>query len=104
EGVPRVRNKRAEMWAGMKEWLPGGAIPNNPELIADLTGPEYSYDADNAIVLESKPDMKRRGLSSPDLGDALALTFAYVVAPSIRSGGVPRQRQERRTYDPHAGL
>ena len=102
DGV-RVRNKRAEMWAVMRSWLSHGAIPNIPELITDLTGPEYSYDADNALVLESKLDMKRRGLASPDLGDALALTFAYVVAPSIRSGGMPR-RQERREYDPHANV
>ena len=87
----------------MKAWLPHGGIPNTPEMIADLTGVEYGYDADNALVLESKADMKRRGLASPDLGDALALTFAYPIEPSWRSGGIPRVcPEERRTYDPHA--
>jgi hypothetical protein len=38
------------------------------------------YDASDAILLERKDDMKRRGLASPDDGDALALTFAYPVA------------------------
>jgi hypothetical protein len=37
-------------------------------------------DASDAILLERKDDMKRRGLASPDDGDALALTFAYLVA------------------------
>jgi hypothetical protein len=41
---------------------------------------EYGYDASDAILLERKDDMKRRGLASPDDGDALALTFAYPVA------------------------
>lgn len=75
-------NKRAEMWGFMREWLKGGAIPNDPELIADLTGVEYGYalkDGRDAIILEKKSDMKKRGLASPDLADALALTFAYHV-------------------------
>jgi hypothetical protein len=38
------------------------------------------YDASDAILLERKDDMQRRGLASPDDGDALALTFAYAVA------------------------
>jgi len=75
-------NKRAEMWGFMRTWLKGGAIPNDPELTADLTGVEYGYaikDGRDAILLEKKADMKKRGLSSPDLADALALTFAYHV-------------------------
>jgi len=75
-------NKRAEMWGFMREWLKGGAIPNDPELIADLTGVEYGYamkDGRDAILLEKKADMKKRGLASPDAADALALTFAYHV-------------------------
>jgi hypothetical protein len=39
-------------------------------------------DGRDAIQLERKEDMKKRGLASPDNGDALALTFAYSVAPS----------------------
>lgn len=75
-------NKRAEMWGNMRAWLKGGAILNDPELIADLTGVEYGFiirDGRDAIILEKKADMKKRGLASPDLGDALALTFAYAV-------------------------
>lgn len=81
EGV-RVKNKRAEMWARMREWLRNGAVPEDHELMSDLTGVEYGFDADNAIQLERKEAMKKRGLASPDKGDALALTFAYPVVKS----------------------
>jgi len=76
-----VANKRAEMWCRMRQWLKsGGAIPDDAELAADLTGVEYGYTIHNEILLEKKDDMKKRGLASPDAGDALALTFAYPVA------------------------
>jgi hypothetical protein len=75
-------NKRAEMWGAMKEWLAGGMIDNDPELVADLPAVEYGYamrDSRDCVVLEKKEHMKARGLSSPDDGDALALTFAHPV-------------------------
>ena len=72
-------NRRAEMWGRMKSWLERADIPNDPELIADLGGPEYSYDSRMRVVLEKKADMKARGLASPDVGDALAVTFAEAV-------------------------
>jgi hypothetical protein len=75
----KVKNKRTEMYAVAREWLKGGAIPDHPELIADLTGVEYGFDADNAIQLEKKSDMKKRGLASPDWSDALVVTFASPV-------------------------
>jgi hypothetical protein len=85
EGTVVYFNKRAEMWGLMREWLKGGTIDADPELIADLTAVEYGYalkDGKDAIQLERKADMKKRGLASPDNGDALALTFAYPVQPS----------------------
>ena len=75
----RVKNKRAEIWAKMRAWLNKGAIPNDRHLITDLVNVHYGYDADSAIQLEKKDDMKKRGLSSPDRGDALALTFSFPV-------------------------
>ena len=66
----------------MRAWLKaGGAIPDDPELYDELTGREYGYVRDLEIALEKKTDMKRRGLSSPDIADALALTFAVPVSP-----------------------
>lgn len=98
-------NKRAEMWGAMKEWLKGGMIDDDAELKADLTGLEYGYtirDGRDAIILEKKEHMKKRGLSSPDDGDALALTFASPVGPADQSakfGGAPKFEAE---YDPFA--
>ncbi len=88
---PGYLNKRAEMWGLMKEWLKnGGSIPDDPVMAAELTGPEYEIKATGVyagkIVLESKADMKSRGLSSPNRADCLALTFAHPVAPRNRYG------------------
>ncbi len=72
----RFVNKRAEMWAAMRDWLKdGGSIPDDAELIADLTGLTYGFDAAGRMQLEKKEDAKKRGLPSPDTADSLALTF-----------------------------
>lgn len=72
-------NKRAEMWGEMREWLKDqpAQIPDDDVLHGDLTGPLYSYDSNTRLKLERKEDMRKRGLRSPDDGDALALTFAF---------------------------
>lgn len=81
---PKYRNKRTEMWGELRTWMKSGAeIPDDKDLIADLVGPEYSFTNTQKLMLERKEDMKRRGLSSPDVGDALALTFAYPVGASF---------------------
>jgi hypothetical protein len=78
----RYANHRAFLWAKMRDWLNAdGAIEDAPELETDLTGPGYYHDKHDKLLLESKDDMKARGLSSPDYGDALACTFARTVAP-----------------------
>lgn len=77
-------NKRAEMWDSMRGWLQGGAIPRDQGLIDGLTGLEYGFDGQDRLILEKKADMKKRGLASPDEGDALALTFAQPVLTAAR--------------------
>ncbi len=97
--MPLTANKAAEMWASMRAWLRTGAIPDDPELKAELTGREYGFDLHNAIRLEKKEDMKKRGLASPDNADGLCLTFAYPVADlpdDARSTGAARGRRKRR--------
>lgn len=76
---PKRRYMRDHMWAELKDWLLVGAIDKSPILESDLLGPGLRPDRQQRIWLESKEDMKKRGLSSPDEGDALALTFAQVV-------------------------
>jgi hypothetical protein len=79
-------NKRSEVWGLLRDWLAmGPQIPDDPELGDDLCGPLYSYNAKGQICLEQKDDMKERGLSSPDCGDMLAMTFGVqLAAPTLR--------------------
>ena len=104
EGKVVYFNKRAEMWGLMRDWLPGAVIDNDPELIADLIGVQYGFaikDGRDAIQLEKKEDMKKRGLASSDNGDALALTFAYPVAPSDHTPLFFRGPMYESEYDPY---
>ena len=76
----RAVNKRTEMWLTARAWLETGRMPCDELLAAELTAPAYRYDANNAIALEKKEDMRKRGVPSPDVADAFCLTFAYPVA------------------------
>lgn len=79
-GSQAYANKRAEMWGNLKEWLKeGGVIPQVDGLIEELTAPQAFINARGEIQLEKKEDMKKRGIESPNMADALALTFAYPV-------------------------
>jgi len=70
-------NKRTELWAKMRDWLQGGVIDSDKDLMDDLVGPEYNFMANSdKMILEPKEKMKKRGLASPDDADALACTFA----------------------------
>jgi hypothetical protein len=74
-------NKRTELWARMREWLKGGMIDNDQELLDDMTAPEYKFQGNSdKIMLESKEDLRKKGFSSPDNADALACTFFVKVA------------------------
>ena len=73
-------NKRAEMWGQMREWLRTASIPADRLLKTDLTAPKMKPDSAGTIFLESKKDMRSRGLASPDAADAIAVTFAFPVA------------------------
>jgi hypothetical protein len=76
-------NMRAQCWGNMKEAIADGIrLPNDPDMKSDLTGVEYGYNVRNQIQLEKKEDMKKRGLQSPDIADALALTYAHPVLPT----------------------
>jgi hypothetical protein len=76
----RYANKRAEMWGDCKDWLVTGAIDDDMELRDDMIGPEYMLDKNGRILLESKADMKSRGLASPDDGDAFCFVAGTVIA------------------------
>jgi hypothetical protein len=70
-------NRRAELWSNLKDALEKGRfqLPDSDSLMADLTTPGYKYDSAGRLLIESKQDMRRRGVPSPDEGDAVALCF-----------------------------
>lgn len=76
-------NKRTEMWHLMADAVVAGlSIPNRNDLKLELATPTYKFDVQDRILLESKDDIKKRmpDSASPDLADALALTYAQPVA------------------------
>jgi hypothetical protein len=71
-------NLRAELWGKTKAWLEARdcKLPRDERLVNELSSPRYSFMSNGKLKLESKDDMKRRGLASPDVADAFVLTFA----------------------------
>jgi hypothetical protein len=95
-------NKRAEMWGAMRDWLKTGHIPTDRFLKTDMISPRTKPDSKGTLFLESKKDMKARGLASPDAADAIAVTFAFPVASTDpRLGRVDKRRTS--SYSP-AGI
>lgn len=75
-------NIRAGMWWRMEEWFHDFPcrIPNDAALMSDVTAPQPDIHSSGKKLLEAKKKMAKRGIRSPDGGDALALTFAVPVA------------------------
>jgi hypothetical protein len=71
-------NRRAELWQNMKNALEEGRfeLPDSDSLQADLISPGYKYDSAGRLLIESKQDMRKRGVPSPDEADAVALCFS----------------------------
>lgn len=100
-GDERYANKRSEMWGTMRFAMRDGvAMPDDPELAAELTGPEYSFNIRDEILLEAKKDMKKRGLKSPDVADAIALSYAYPVMPLSMRQATGKANMTINDYDP----
>lgn len=77
--APGPKLRRDEMWQRLKHWLAleeGVSIPDMDILQGDLTACRLKVSYDNDFKLLSKDEMRKLGIRSPDLGDAIALTFA----------------------------
>lgn len=103
---PRYKNRRAEMWIEMSEAIKGGvALPFHiPELVAELVTPTYTF-LNGVFLLEDKDQIKKRLGRSPDLADALALTYAMPDLPGdvlqrLVQQGTARAEMD---YDPFRG-
>ena len=98
----QYKNRRSEMWWTMREWIRGGGqIPDMLALKQELATPTYTYDPAGRKVLESKDQIKKRlqDAGSPDIADALCLTFAapvHVRTEMERS----RATRRRKSFDP----
>jgi len=101
---PRYRNKRTEMWMRTRDWIKsGGAIPDILDLKNDLVSPTYKVPSTGIVELEPKDKIKERLGRSPDIADALALTFAYFIGRKQRDAlGRPRATMAETEYDPLA--
>jgi|TARA_R110000824_G_scaffold42604_1_gene125289 phage terminase large subunit len=78
-------NLRAELWYKARAWLEGRdtKLPKDDRLRSELTTIRYTYTSSGKVKIESKQDLKRRGVSSPDAADAFVLTFASDAGTAI---------------------
>lgn len=87
----RFLRLRDELWWGIRDWLATreASFPSVgcEELVKEVCSPTYCFTTGTQrIKVESKDEMRKRGVSSPDLADALMLTFASTGA-SMHLGG-----------------
>ena len=92
-------NKRTEMYFLACKWIrEGGALPDCPELVGDLSATTYTFRGDR-LLLEEKSIVKQKIGRSPDHGDALALTFAYPVVGRAANRLLAREHRLLRRYE-----
>lgn len=75
---PQAAKLRDELWLTARDWLATRAvhIPKHDELRAELVAPTYTFLSNGKLKVEAKGELKKRGMRSPDIADALCLTFA----------------------------
>ncbi len=81
-------NRRTEMWFDAKEWLKEGKIPNDDNLIADLTAPLFTFTSKGQYKMESKEETKKRLGRSPDRGDSAVMAIQNTVRMRFKSWGI----------------
>lgn len=101
---PRYANMRAQCWMMMADWIKaGGSLPNAPGLVNELTSPTYFF-SQGKFQLEPKDQIKKRLGKSPDLADALALTFALPDMPAAKSFPFAVNKAKVTEYDPYSRM
>lgn len=93
----RYNRLRDELWFKAREWYAAKDVTmcRDDPLVAELTLPAYKLTSSGKIQVESKDDLKKRGVTSPDLADSFCLTFAQ--------GGFNKARFGKITY-PSQGI
>ena len=96
----KYSNLRAELWYETRSWFEARdvVIPDDQRLIQQLTAPTYQFTSGGKLKVESKDSMKKRGMPSPDVADALVLTFASAAGRASGRGGWGRRSKPLARY------
>lgn len=94
----RYTNLRTELWFKGKEWLAAldCSLGGDEKLGAELIGPKYRFSSSGKFQAETKEEMKKRGLGSPNRADAFLMTLASEAAIAMH-GGEPLVRASWKT-------
>jgi hypothetical protein len=96
--------QRDALWANVADWIRrGGAILDDPKLMAELNAPSWRFDINGRLKATPKEDLRSEKMlnRSPDRADALALSvweFATVIEEA--AAGTVTQAQPADTYEP----
>jgi len=97
----KFKNRRSESWWTFREWAEEGLIDLDPEdqtLAAQLGSVKWGVDSSGRIFVESKDDVRARGLPSPDLADAAVMSLQHAgtmttsTSPSSLTGDLLTRR------------
>jgi hypothetical protein len=94
----KFRNLRAELWSEMRDWLTQEMpvqIPDDDDLHGELCGVGFKYDSSGRLQIESKDEMRARGMDSPDRADALMLTMYAGLGEGVNTQAHVRPAYER---------
>ena len=102
---PTAMRLRDELWLRAKEWLEAKdvVLPDNEILSKELVASRYTFTSSGKLKVESKDEMRRRGVASPDVADALCLTFAGV-AGTVTRGAMSRRWKQPIDYPSSAWI
>jgi hypothetical protein len=88
-------NRRAELYIHLRSaLLDRFKLPDRDDVQSDLCSFGFKFNSQGLLVLESKQDLKKRGIPSPDTADAIALTFCDGPDGIVRSKKFYRSLQK----------
>jgi hypothetical protein len=102
----RFTNRRSELWWTYREAMEDGAIdldPDDDDLAAQLQAPKWGYDGRGRIRVETKEEMAKRGVPSPDKADSAIIAELGAPPESVMSPRAQKHRP-RESERPSAGL
>ncbi len=93
------KNVITEMWFFMKEFLETGILPQDDKLFLQLRARRYAFNSDGRMMIESKDNVKKRGMSSPDRADSVLLScYSLIGKPNkllaIRERGYSPEEEQ----------